>query len=261
MRQTIKSPKVAEQIAKHIEDLILEGSLHAGEALISERDLAERLNVSRPAVRDGLKILEERGLIDNNGGRGAKIAQLGAAAISDPLIALLSQRMEVADDYLEFRDIVESSAAALAAQRANAADIRRIQSCLEAIDNAHAEKDPEREAHADAELHIAIYEASQNVVILQIMQALSGNLRTDVVHNRTRLFSVAQIRDLLRDQHKSIADAIVAREPEKAREAAHAHLSYLSGAIREIREAEARLDVSLRRLQGGGLSAQKTSER
>lgn len=248
--------RAADLVMKHIERLILEGSLRSGEPLLPERELAERLNVSRPTLRDALKALELKGFLTSREGKGMRVARLGAA-ISDPLIALLAQRSEVADDYLEFRDIVESSAAALAARRASKVDIDRIRQCVDRIERAHLSGDPVEEAEADAELHMTIYEASHNLVLLQIMQALSGNLKMDVLHNRRRLFTIPYVRDILRDQHLAIAQAIIDKRPDDARAAAHAHLNYLLQATREIREAEAKLDVSLRRLESGGLSALK----
>lgn len=251
--QSIKTARAAESVARHIETLILEGSLRPGEALLPERDLAGRLEVSRPTLRDGLKLLEERGLLEGAKGRGMRVAALGQSAISDPLVALLRQRPEVADDYLEFRDIVEGQAAALAAERASRVDREQIEACLARIDAAHEANDPAEEAAADAELHLAIYEASHNLVLLQIMRALSGNLRDDVSKNRNRMFTIPAIRDLLRDQHRAIAQAILRGEVEAARKASHEHLAYIRRASQEIREAEVKLDLSLRRLNGGGV--------
>lgn len=252
-----KPERAADAVMRHIENLIYEGSLRPGDPLLPERELAVKLNVSRPTLRDALKSLEERGFLTKDG-KGVKVAQIGAKSITDPLIAMLSERSEIADDYLEFRDVVESSAAAMAAQRANEPEIQRIKECVERIKQAHEANNPEDEADADAELHIAIYEASHNLVVLQIMRALSGNLRTDVLHNRQRLFTIPYVRDLLRDQHLAIAQAIIEKRPDAAQSAAHEHLSYLRRATREIREAEAKLDISLRRLDSGGLSAGKT---
>ncbi len=249
----IRPERAADVVRKHIEDLILEGSLRPGESLLPERELAARLNVSRPTLRDALRALEEHGLLVKEG-RSLKVARLGAASIADPLIRMLAERSEVADDYLEFRDVVESSAAAMAAERANELDIQQIRNCIALIEAAHDANDPAAEAEADAELHIAIYEASHNLVLLQIMRALSGNLRMDVMHNRQRLFTIPYVRDLLRDQHLAIARAIVEKRPDAARAAAHEHVNYVRRASREIREAEAQLDLSLRRLDSGGLS-------
>ncbi|MGI8399621.1 FCD domain-containing protein [Agrobacterium deltaense] len=250
--------RAADTVARHIETLILEGSLRPGVPLLPERELALKLNVSRPTLRDALQSLEKRGFLTSREGKGVKVAQIGATTITDPLIAMLSERSEVADDYLEFRDVVESSAAAMAAQRANEPEIQRIKECVLKIEAAHKANNPIEEADADAEMHIAIYEASHNLVILQIMRALSENLRTDVLHNRRRLFAIPYVRDLLRDQHIAIAQAIIDKKPEAARSAAHEHLSYLRQASREIREAEEKLDISLRRLESGGLSTSKS---
>lgn len=249
----VKTERAAEAVARHIEKLILEGALRPDEYLLAERELAARLNVSRPTLRDGLKILEDRGLLVAERGRGTRVAALGAAAITDPLIALLAGSPEIADDYLEFRDVVESQAAALAAIRANEIDRQMIADCLAAIETAHQGADPADEAEADAALHLAIYEASHNLVLLQMMRALSGILRSDVIQNRGRMFTIPAIRELLRDQHRAIALAILNRDAAAAQTAAHEHLAYIRRASLEIRESEAKLGQSLRRLNGGGL--------
>ena len=76
---TIRPQRAAEAVARHIETLILEGSLTPDEALLPERDLALRLNVSRPTLRDGLKLLQDRGLLVGERGRGLRVAALGKA--------------------------------------------------------------------------------------------------------------------------------------------------------------------------------------
>lgn len=252
--ENVKRPgRAADTVVKHLEQLLLEGTLRPGDALLAERELAERLNVSRPTLRAALKVLTEKGLLKPSP-RGTAVAELEMKTITDPLMALLSGHQEIADHYLEFRDIVESSAAAMAAQRANKHDLKRLEMCLKKIEEAHVKGDPADEAEADAELHVAIYESSHNLVLLQIMRSLSGNLRTDVQQNRTRLFSIPYVRELLLDQHRKIAEAILARNPEEARIATHQHLAYLREAAREVRAAERNLDISLRRLEGVGIS-------
>ncbi|MFC3061457.1 FCD domain-containing protein [Paenirhodobacter populi] len=248
----LKSEPAAQVVARHIEALILEGSLVPGEPLRSERDLAEQFAVSRPTLRDGLRILVDKGLLRQGAGRGLEVAPLGTS-ITDPLIALLAAHGEVADDYLEFRDIVECSAAAYAAVRANDIDRDRLRECLDRIARAHAAADPQEEADADTELHQLIYEASHNLVLLQIMRALSDSLRQDVIQNRGRLFSIPTIRETLRDQHVAIAQAILDGDAKRAQAAAHDHLTYLRQAAREVRMAQEKLDLSLRRLQRGGV--------
>ncbi|SET34992.1 FadR/GntR family transcriptional regulator [Paracoccus homiensis] len=253
----IKTERAADAVAQHIQSLILEGTLRPGQSLLAERELALRLDVSRPTLRDGLKTLVDKGLLTAEGGRGMRVAALGQQAITDPLMNLLTGSAALADDYLEFRDIVESQAAALAAERATDVDLDRIRTSLSRIDNAHAATDAEEEAEADAELHQLIYEATHNLVLLQIMRALSGNLRMDVIHNRGRMFSIADTRKRLHEQHHEIADAIIARDPSRAAQAAHAHLGYVRDCLRHVTEEQAKLDLARRRQAGGGLAASR----
>ncbi|MFC3170083.1 MULTISPECIES: FadR/GntR family transcriptional regulator [Paracoccus] len=254
---SIRPERAAEAVARHIETLILEGSLAAGEALLPERDLALRLNVSRPTLRDGLKLLQDRGLLVGEKGRGLRVAGLGRTAITDPLLALLAERPEVEDDYLDFRDVVESHAAGLAAARATPLDRDHVAAALERIEAAHAAAVPADEADADAALHQAIYEASHNLVLLQIMRALSGNLRSNVAANRARMFTRPRVRDHLLAQHRAIAEAILKGDPDAARAAAHAHLAYVRQAARDIAEAEAHGETARRRQSGGGLGQRR----
>lgn len=252
----IRPERAAEAVARHVETLILEGSLAPGQALLPERDLASRLNVSRPTLRDGLKLLQDRGLLAGEKRRGLRVAALGQAAITDPLLALLAEHPEVEDDYLDFRDVVESHAAGLAAARATPPDRDRIAAALQGIDTAHAAAIPEDEAEADAALHQAIYEASHNLVLLQVMRALSDNLRSNVAANRARMFTLPQMRDRLREQHRAIGTAILARDPEAARAAAHAHLAFVRQAAQDLAKAQAHGETARRRRSGGGLGQQ-----
>lgn len=246
--------RAADMVMKHIEMLIMEGSLKPGDALLPERELALRLNVSRPTLRDALKSLREKGMLTVRNGKGLAIAELGASTITDPLLSMMAEHSEIADDYLEFRDVVESSAAAMAAQRATEIDLERIRQCLARIESAYVANDPHAEAEADTDLHLAIYEASHNLVVLQIMRILSGNLRTDILRNRQNMFIIPDVRKVLRDQHFDIANAILERRPENALSAAHAHIGYVRRMTQELQESESKLRLARRRLAGGGLS-------
>lgn len=247
-----KGGSAAEATARHIEDLILEGSLRPGDLLLSERALEEPLNVSRPTVRQGIKMLEDKGLIVSDQDGARRIASLGVS-ITDPLIGLLSARSEVVEDYLELRATLEGMAARLAAVRANDVDRDTLTRCMERIDFAHDEADARNEAAADVDLHVSVYEASHNIVLLHIMRALSGMLREGVFHSREKLYARSEVRNILRSQHHAIYDAVMARDPEAAERAAEDHMLYTRRVLNEITAAEARLEISLRRIQGGSL--------
>lgn len=251
MPSKIKGASAADATARHLEDLILEGSLRSGDSLLSEREMAAHLDVSRPVLREALKTLENKGLLKPTAG-GRVVAEL-ATSVTDPLMALLEERKDMAKDYLELRGVLEDMAANLAAQRATDVDRKALQDCAKEINAAHATGDPKQEAEADLKLHMIVYEASHNIVLLHMMRALSKMLRKGVFLNRLQLYALPEVRSILRDQHLSIIDAILARDADQAGQAAAAHMIYTKTALAEIAAAEERLQMSLRRIESGGL--------
>ncbi len=109
-------------------------------------------------------------MLHGEAGRGALVAALGTS-ITDPLVRLLSARPEAIHDYLEFRQVVEGAAAECAAARATDVDLEVIASRVRRIENSYGMVDPIDEANADADLHIAVYEAAHNLVLVHVMRA------------------------------------------------------------------------------------------
>ncbi|WP_109117810.1 FCD domain-containing protein [Azospirillum sp. TSO22-1] len=174
---------------------------------------------------------------------------------SDPLTDLLRRHPEAAFDYLEFRNAVAGAAAYHAARRATEHDRRAIAACLERMVAAHEKEDPMEEAEADIDFHRATYEATHNVVMQTVMHGLSDLMRADVFFSRRKLYGYKGVRHLLLHQHLAIGEAILAGDAERARDAATQHIGYARGALEEIEKAEARLEVSLRRMGRGDLVA------
>lgn len=253
--ETIKPAKAADAVALHLESLILEGVLRPGEKLLAERELADRLDVSRPTLREALQKLEERRLLTASR-EGTFVAELVGASLTDPLARLLESHPETTFDYLEFRGTCEGQAAYYAALRATDIDREAIRQAYERMEASHDVEDSAEEAEADTDLHLAIYEATHNVVLLHIMRGLANMLRKDVFYNRAKLYSRRGVRELLLGQHRAIYEAVMAGDPEAARAAAERHITFTLEAIREIRNADARLEASLRRIGRGELIAQ-----
>ena len=253
--EPIKPAKLADTVAEHLERLILEGTLRRGERLLPERELAGKLGISRPSLRDALARLIERGLIRTDAQGAAYVSETIGGAFRDPLTELLRNHPEATFDYLEFRRIVAGAAAYYAAKRASNLDRQAIAACLRRMEEAHDKEDPMEEAEADADFHLATYEATHNVVMLHVMHCLSDLLRTDVFYNRRKLYDYKGVRHLLLNQHRAICEAIVTGDAERAREAATQHIGYTYGALEEIGKSEARLEVSLRRMGRSDLVA------
>ncbi|CAA7623106.1 FCD domain-containing protein [Magnetospirillum sp. SS-4] len=258
MTEPIRPAKLADTIADHLEQLILEGSLRPGERLLAERELAQRFDVSRPSLREALEKLEARGLLTSGRGGSTYVAPLLGEGFTEPLYAALASRPETTFDYLEFRRFVEGSAAYFAALRGTDVDRALIRSCFETMEVAHQQDDSSDEAEADAAFHLSVYEASHNLVMLHIMRSLSDMLRKDVFYNRVKLYQRQGVRDLLLEQHRAVYETVMAGDPDAARAAAEVHIDFTRDALQEIAKAEARLEVSLRRIARSDLvSARK----
>lgn len=248
MTEPIRPAKLADTIADRLEQLILEGSLRPGERLLPERDLAVKFDVSRPSLREALDKLEKKGLVYSGKAGANFVAPLLGEGFTAPLSTVLQQHPETTFDYLEFRAIVEGSAAYLAALRGTDVDRELVRQCFEKMERAHELDDPSEEADSDADFHLSIYEASHNVVMLHIMRSLSDMLRNDVFYNRAKLYMRKGVRDLLLGQHRAVYEAVMAGDPQAARAAAESHINFTRDALMEIAKADARLEVSLRRI-------------
>jgi GntR family transcriptional repressor for pyruvate dehydrogenase complex len=251
MSKPLRPPRLADAVAERLQAMMREGVLRPGEKLVGERELARRLDVSRPSLREALGQLEAKGLVVTTKG-GTKVAPF-LTPLSAPLAALFRGDARVAGDYFEYRRVVEAQAAALAARRASEIDRRAIQALLTDMRAAHSEADPTREANLDADLHIAIYEASHNVVVLHMLRALAELMRGDVFFNRNGLYARTGVREALLAQHIEIAEAVVKGAPEAAEAAAAAHIRFIATTLHNIRADESRQAAALRRIERSDL--------
>src|SRR6202051_4753692 len=182
----IRPEKLGDASAEHLEKLILEGVLRPGEKLAAERDLAEKLDVSRPSLREALKKFHGKGLIGTTQA-GTVVAQF-LTPLSRPLAELFADKPRVTADYFEYRRIIEGQAAALAATRATDVDLAGLKACCERMEKANEIEDPSEEAAADADMHQLIYESAHNVVLLHVMRVFRELLRNDVLYTRHQLY-------------------------------------------------------------------------
>ena len=113
--QRVEAEKLSQSVVRQIEQLILRGILRPGERLPSERELSERLGVSRPSLRDAVAELQARGLLATRAGAGIYVADVLGSAFSPALIRLIASHEEAVFDYIAFRRDLESIAAERAA--------------------------------------------------------------------------------------------------------------------------------------------------
>ncbi len=245
----IQAEKLSQSVVRQIEQLILRGILRPGERLPSERDMADKLGVSRPSLRDAIADLSERGLVVAKPGAGVFVADVLGSAFSDALIQLFATHDEAVFDYISFRRDMEGLAAERAAHLGSETDLKVIDTIFAKMEAAHQKRDPSDEAQLDAEFHMAIIEASHNVIMLHMLRSMFDLLRQGVFYNRQMLFRNRMTRDQLLDQHRAINEALQARNPAAARAAVTAHLTYVEQSFVDQIKAEKHESIARQRFE------------
>lgn len=245
----VRPEKLSQTVIRQIELLILRGILRPGERLPSERELSERMDVSRPSLREAVSDLQDRGLLVARPNAGIYVADVLGSAFAPALVDLFSRHDEAVFDYIAFRRDMEGLAAERAARLASDTDLMVINAICEKMEAAHGKRDPSDEAALDAEFHMAIIEASHNVVMLHMMRSMFDLLRQGVFYNRQMMFKARTTREALLDQHVAINAALQARDPNAARSAVEAHLTFVETALNEQIRAERNESIARQRLE------------
>ncbi|MEL6913813.1 MAG: FCD domain-containing protein [Pseudomonadota bacterium] len=244
----IQSERLSAAVVTQIELLILRGILRPGERLPAERDLAARLGVSRPSLREAIATLAEDGLLEARAGAGVFVADVLTPAFSPALVRLFERHDEAVLDYLAFRRDLEGLAAERAARRASETDLAVVAEVMEKMEAAHKKRSGADEAALDAEFHLAIIEASHNTVMLHMMRSMFGLLREGVFYNRKIMFAQRTTRANLLAQHRAINAALQERDAPRARQAVEDHLAYVESCLRDHRLALRHETIARQRL-------------
>lgn len=247
----VQHKQVADVVAERIEGLIADNILKPGQTLPSERRLTEKLGVSRNALREGLKLLSARGLIITQQGKGSFVANLVIEAKQAPMMHLLSSQPRTLYDLLEVRELLESEAAMLAAQRGTQADFVLITRRYHDLLAAH-EQDTSASNHArmDHAFHLAICEASHNPILVHTLASLTELTLSSVFASVNNLYHRKTQKRQIDRQHARLFNAVTGKLPEQARIAAKEHIRSVRENLQEIEQEEQRLIRATLRLEG-----------
>ncbi|MEX2473780.1 FCD domain-containing protein [Marinobacter sp.] len=225
---------ISQEISYRLERLILDGGLAPGQKIPSERQLANRLGVSRAIVREALHELQGRGVVETLHGKGSFVASIVPTTedLDDrsPLMHLFAGHPRTLYDLLEVREQLEGQAALLAAQRATSIDRHRITKAFRLLGNT----DPLTNAKPDHGFHQAIVEASHNPILVHVLNALKNMMLLTVQASVANLNPREEMRHSIMKQHKQIYQAIMAGKPDTARKAAMAHVRFVGDSMRNL---------------------------
>lgn len=210
--RAVQRTRLYEEVVAQLAELIRQGELRPADRLPPERELAEQLRVSRAVVREALRVMEQRGLVVSRPGTGTFIAGGSAERLAQALTHL------ALEDVFELRMLLEPSIAALAAERATAEDIVRLEAALDDQERlVHLEQSA---AGADAAFHAGLAEATHNRALLR----LGAVLVEELAASRDESLQPPQRARLSLLSHRRVLAAVKAGAPAEARRAMEEHI-------------------------------------
>lgn len=216
----IKRMRVSEEVFRQLYAMINGGTFKPGDQLPSERELSERFEVSRTSVREALRTLETMGMIHSSVGVGGGnfVREVTIETIIGPFADFIHRSGQPLLEMMEFRIILETEIARLAAERRTAEDLQEIQ---KSIDDMQYEIDEgEIGLTGDNEFHEAVAKATHNQVFVHMLSLA----KTLLVKTREASLSVKGVPKMGLGHHRQILSAIEAGMPDEAAQAMKTHL-------------------------------------
>ncbi len=209
---------LAERVADQITSLIADNKFQKGEKLPNEFQLAEAVNVGRGTIREAIKILASRNIVEIRRGLGTFVSEK-TGLTDDPLgLNFVEDKSQLALDLIEVRAMLEPDIAALAAKRATKKDIEKIKQACKAVEEKIQRQ--EEFITEDIEFHEIIARSSKNQVVPNVIPVIHSAIKEQIKATNAKLTEKTIVT------HRAIAEAIAQRDYEGAREAMKEHLRY-----------------------------------
>jgi len=181
MFQTAKQTKVFQDVVAQIQEAILDGRLKTGDTLPSERQLKDMFNISRGTLREALRVLEQKGLIEIKlgVGGGSVVKDVNADQVSESLALLIRSQKVSLNHLAEFREDVEGIIAAHAAKRCTEADISQLRELLKKARKCLDQGTSQRDAfiEIDKQIHMTLAAVSQNPIYISVLHSVHENIQ------------------------------------------------------------------------------------
>ena len=206
------------QAAQQIRELIHNGELKRGERLPAERELSERLGVSRTVVREAIKMLRASGYVKVRMGVGSFVAEDPINILEDPLSYSNDPESKKIADLHQIREVLEPAVAALAAQNATLEDIHKLEAAV--LDMEQNLSHGYRYIEADKQFHVALAEATKNNIFTILLNSI-----VDLLQEARRLaISTPGAGERSSRYHRQILEAVKKRDAEEAINAMSEHM-------------------------------------
>jgi GntR family transcriptional regulator, transcriptional repressor for pyruvate dehydrogenase complex len=217
--QEMRKQTVPEGIVQNILEMLQRGELKPGDQMPTERELMERMNVSRSSLREALRALSIMNIIKIHPGRRSTITSLEADLLVKHLEFAISLEGDTLFHLFEVRKMLEVNCAGLAAERIEKEEIQRLEEIIE-MDSIR---------DMDLDIHRQIVEISKNPILKRVYLSIEQLSQA----SRQRTSSIPGVREQAQKDHPEIVQAIIERDPEAAREAMLKHLMFVEVKLRK----------------------------
>jgi GntR family transcriptional regulator, transcriptional repressor for pyruvate dehydrogenase complex len=214
----IRRVKLYEEVAARIRSLIASGELGPGQALPSERKLAEQFRVGRTVIREAIRQLEVSGLVESRHGGGNYVREVTVEHLVAPIATVLNGMVHLREELVDARLLFEPQMARAVAARATSEDLRGLEDIIRRQEERVA--NGRSGAEEDAEFHDLLARATRNTVVERIMEVIDGLLED----SQARLFRSVERSEISLEGNRRILEAVVRHDQEAAQEAMVEHL-------------------------------------
>ena len=230
-QKTTKIKRITEEIVFRIREQIAKGELKTNDRLPSEREMALKLGVSRPTVREALQVLEHTGFIEVRKGSGAYIRDISKQTLTDPLQILIKDSDKRYEDVYEFRTAIEVWAVGLAAKRIEPEELEGLEKIIAEMKKQHRAGSPLDEL--DASFHMSIARACRNDIYYHVARTMLHLYTQAARVTHEQLFLSEKDQEELLADHEAIFNAIQSRDATQAQSLMLHHLNRVSQKLRQ----------------------------
>lgn len=225
-----KHQKAYRSVIDYFKKKIIEGELRPGEKLPPEREIAERLNVSRNSVREAIRIMDMTGVISSQQGSGNYITCEFQKSLAETMTMMVAMDQINYRQISQIRQALERLAFSLAIEQASEEQIKEMEALVKELDKS---MDDEKNVMLDKKIHFTLAQASGNILVLDFLEACSGVIDAFIHDMREEILRTEERKNLLNEYHKKLVEALKEKDEKKGIDALEHHFDMIDEILKK----------------------------